>query len=122
MIRPVVSLAVTAVMISAMSPPAESTGCPVDKRAFVSATHLKTWDDLYSSYKNFRRCDDGAIGEGYSDFVARTLARSWETLPSLQSLASKDSEFRTFVIRHIDATADFTDLARASANAEHRCP
>jgi hypothetical protein len=110
------------VVVSA-EPSTTTTQCDDETMAFQSAMRLKTWGDLYAAYEKFRGCDDGAIGEAYSDFVARTLANSWKDLPSLQRLITKDPNFRTFVIvRHIDATADFADLAKASANAKQRCP
>lgn len=113
---------VALVMLSTTVAHAATPECPNDELAEVSTTHLKTWDDLYSSYKKFRQCDDGAIAEGYSDFVARTLANRWDELSTLNKLVAKDADFRIFVVRHVDATADFGDLAKTSANAQRRCP
>lgn len=83
---------------------------------------LRTWADLHSAFTQFRRCDDGAIAEGWDDFVARMLAQNWSKLAELQRLAKVDTNFRGFVIRHISNTATGDDLDRALVNARERCP
>jgi hypothetical protein len=83
---------------------------------------LRSWDVLYRSYKLFRACDDGAIAEGYSEAVARILVDHWSTLPRLVSLAKNDSEFRRFVLKHIDTTLDIDDIKKIKTNAKTRCP
>ncbi len=84
----------------------------------------KTWKDLYKLFKAYQDqdCDDGAIAEGYSDFVAQSLARHWDRIEELASLASKDDAFRIFVLEHIDATADTGDLSLLLSNAQKKCP
>jgi hypothetical protein len=91
-------------------------------RAEVDAEMPRSWDDLYKSYTLYRRCDDGAIGEGYSESVARILVDHWKTLPRLAQLASKDADFRRFVLKHVDETLVMEDIQRIKANAENRCP
>lgn len=91
-------------------------------RAEAEADGLRTWDALYKSYELYRSCDDGAIAEGYSESVARILVDHWNTLPRLADLGKKSSEFRQFVLKHIDATDDPSDLQRISQNAAKQCP
>ncbi len=59
---------------------------------------LRTWADLHRAFARFAACDDGAIAEGWSDFVARTLATRWNRTTDLQRLVAKDEAFRNFVI------------------------
>jgi hypothetical protein len=66
-----------------------------------------------------RRC---AIAEGYSEFVARSLADDWSRVADLKKLSSRDAGFHAFVLKHIDATASSSDLAKAEANAREKCP
>jgi hypothetical protein len=87
----------------------------------VSA-RLKSWTDVYNSFKRFGHCDDGAIAEGYSDSIIRLLVSRWNLLGRLQQLASLDNSFHAFVLRHIDATADELDIKRLIGNATKRCP
>lgn len=92
------------------------------RRALDGVDSLRTWDALYMSYRAYRQCDDGAIGEGYSDSVARILANRWDTLPRLAHLTGKDAEFRRFVLRHVDATNDTGDLQKIRTTAKTACP
>jgi hypothetical protein len=83
---------------------------------------LRTWDTLYRSYKSYQHCDDGAIGEGYSESVARILVDHWQTLPQLDRLARKDAHFRRFVLRHLDATLNMDDVEKVRKTATTQCP
>jgi hypothetical protein len=83
---------------------------------------LKSWTSIYDSFKRFGHCDDGAVAEGYSDSVVRTLASCWNQLGTLQKLASSDDKFHEFVLRHIDATTDERDIKKIITNATKRCP
>ena len=101
-----------------------AAGCPNSDAmiAEVSIDHLKTWEDLHALFEKYPGCNDGAIAEGYTDFVARALAGQWSHVDQLQALIARDPPFRDFVLRHIDATADCKDLSAAVANARQRCP
>jgi hypothetical protein len=91
-------------------------------RAALEAVTLHSWDALYKSYKSYRLCDDGAIGEGYSESVARILSDHWNTLPRLSQLAGNDADFRPFVIRHLDATLNMDDVQKIKKSARAQCP
>jgi hypothetical protein len=92
------------------------------RRALDEVDMLRSWDALYTSYKSYRQCDDGALGEGYSESVARILVDHWNTLPQLARLARKDAEFRAFVIGHVDATLNMDDVEKIRKNATTQCP
>jgi hypothetical protein len=83
---------------------------------------IRTWDALYKSFKSYRQCDDGAIAEGYSESVARILVDRWNTLPQLARLVRKDADFRSFVLKHVDATLDITDVQKIRKKAREECP
>jgi hypothetical protein len=51
---------------------------------------LKTWPEVYASYKAFRQCDDAAVAEGYSASVARVFSTQWETIGQLNRMVSHD--------------------------------
>jgi len=103
---------------------AQKRGCGdvEGQHAFDEAITLRSWDALYKSYKLYRQCDDGAVGEGYSESVARILSDRWNTLPELGRLAGKDSQFRAFVIEHVDATLTMDDVRKIRKNAKTQCP
>ena len=99
--------------------------CPVsDEQFFSQLSKARDWAAFYSMYQiNVLHCpDDGFYAEGYSDRVVYLLANRWSDLPTLSHLIQSDQEFRVFVYRHIDATADTDELKRLQANAQYRCP
>jgi len=92
------------------------------KSAIDQSDQLKDWKSAYEFFKHFGHCDDGAIAEGYSDSVAKLLAKDWKHLGVLDGLISNDKDFKNFVFRHIDETADTDDLKAIVKNAKLRCP
>lgn len=92
------------------------------RRALDEADTLRSWDALFKSYKTFGDCDDGAIGEGFSESVARILADHWTTLPRFVQLARQDAGFRVFVIAHVDATLNMDDVEKIKEKALAHCP
>jgi hypothetical protein len=83
---------------------------------------LNAWDALYKSFRLYGHCDDGAVGEGYSESVAWILADRWKTLPRLSSLAAEDIAFRRFVLKHIDASDDMNDIKKIKGKVQTQCP
>src|SRR4030088_1937887 len=124
MMSPSRCLAIVALALSVSSAFAQQTRCSDSEaqRAETVAEMLRSWDALYRSYKLFRQCDDGSIGEGYSESVARILVDHWNTLSQLSHLAKKDAEFRAFVMKHVDATLNMEDVEKIKQNANTRCP
>jgi hypothetical protein len=103
---------------------AERPGCDDPAALFAEGefNHLKTWRQIYDSYKHYSMCDDGIIAEGYSDVVVKMLADRWNQLPALWTLVDRDDRFGKFVLMHVDSTADDHELDRVVANASRLCP
>lgn len=119
-----VTFSCVVVLFSAGAAYAQEHACtPLEGRhALDEADTLRSWDALYKSYLTFGHCDDGAIGEGYSESVARILADHWNTLPRFVQLSGKDAAFRVFVIRHLDATLNIDDVEKIKQDAMMHCP
>jgi hypothetical protein len=96
--------------------------CSTCDDAFVTVLKLRSWKGLHAAWRRYPGCDDGAIGQGYSDFIVRTLATRWPTLRKVLRIAREDPKFLQFVIAHIDATTDPDDLTKVQENANQRCP
>jgi hypothetical protein len=96
--------------------------CHADSCPTILTYNFSTWDAVYTSFKSYRQCDDGVIGEGYSESVARLLVDRWNTLPRLRRLVGKDVGFRSFVLKHVDATLNNEDVQKIQRNARKRCP
>ena len=103
---------------------AQPPACPdvISVAAAVSEDHLKNWNDLSQLFKKYRGCDEGALAEGYSEFIVRTLARRWDTLEELRKLVTEDKTFEDFVLKHIDASADPAHIVMVLSNVKERCP
>jgi len=99
-------------------------GCSVAQAAVADENidKLRTWADLFVAFQRFHACDDGAIAEGWSDFIGRMLAKNWRAVGDLQRLVVKTQQFHRFVIRHIDETIPADHLRLIIVNARERCP
>ena len=82
----------------------------------------KTWGGLYRLFKSFGQCDDGAIAEGFSEDVAQLFLNQWTHLEVLNRLIASDKSFRKFVLRHIDATLNESELKDIADKAKSHCP
>ncbi len=86
------------------------------------ASAAKSWGELHQQFKRYAHCDDGAIGEGFSESVSVLLAEHWGDIGQLGAILKSDPAFRKFVVRHIDDTVPVDRLERISKNADKRCP
>lgn len=82
---------------------------------------LASWDQFHSAYKTFQHCDDGAIGEGFSESASLLMAEKWRSLNRLNRLARRNEEFLDFVLKHIDETVPEERLRQIENNAKNRC-
>ncbi len=85
-------------------------------------TNLRTWNELYKSFKKYGNCDDGGLAEGYSEVVATLLTSKWQTFPSLNKITLKDSSFKNFVIRHIDELMTPDQWNEIKTHSAKNCP
>ncbi len=83
---------------------------------------IESWSGLQRAFKQYGHCDDGSIGEGFSETVARLITSSGPKLQELQSLSKTDPKFRSFVVRHVDATLLPGQLSAIERQMTHSCP
>lgn len=91
-------------------------------QALDESDSLKDWNAVHRSFKRFAQCDDGAVGEGYSDTVGRLLTKDWKEITTLGTLFTADHEFERFVLRHIDETLPADELRSIARSATRNCP
>jgi hypothetical protein len=82
----------------------------------------KNWESFYRLFKQFGECDDGALGEGFSEDVAQLLSKQWAHIDALGRLTAADKAFERFVLRHIDATLSENELKTIANNSRSHCP
>lgn len=85
------------------------------------AGRLKTWPAVYDAYRRYSHCDDGSIGQGFSESITVLLSKRWNRFDEFRRLARKDGEFESFVVRHIDLTVPVERLEVIALNARQRC-
>ncbi len=90
--------------------------------AEAAAENLDTWKKVARARKRLASCDDGGVAEGFSDAVARLLARQWAQVPALVSLIHSQPELEPFVLAHLNESDDLDDLKTIRTLAIHRCP
>jgi hypothetical protein len=102
---------------------ASANECPDYAKFFASIDpEHNSWKEFHNLFIKYKECDDGVYGEGYTDFITRSLARHWDRFNELVKLTASDKVFEDFVLRHIDATADQNDIKLLLANAQQKCP
>jgi hypothetical protein len=102
--------------------PSSQDHCDQKQDQWFHQRDPKTWNELYRLFKGFGQCDDGAIGEGFSDDVAQLFLKQWPHLDVLNHLMISDEAFKKFVLLHIDATLAEEELKGIEKNAATRCP
>lgn len=93
--------------------------CSADmlRQADASLTDARhSWQGLAKHHRQFNACDDGALGEGYSDAVTSLLARRWNTFGVFERIGIKKPVFEAWAIRHVDASASPANLQRILKN------
>lgn len=92
------------------------------RQAAAEANQLNDWQSVHRSFRLYAQCDEGAIGEEYSDSISRLLAHNWKQLGTLVRLMASDPEFERFVIRHIDESMTEDEANLIVSNARLHCP
>jgi hypothetical protein len=122
-IIPIISTVTCLLMLSIPTLGAETRcGSKDAKEAESEASTLRDWQRTFDSYQRYRKCDDGAISEGYSSAVAALLAAHWEQTADLLKLFRKHPAFERFVLRHLDDTMTREQDAEIQKNALTACP
>ena len=81
---------------------------------------ITSWSTLNGTWKAYRHCDTGAVGELFTEAVLR-LVIDWKNVDQLAN-AMKDQDYNDFIVKHLrspEAKADAPDVySRTKAN----CP
>lgn len=102
----------------ARASPAEACSNEMSRQAQSSLADARgDWPALLKHQTAFAACDDGALGEGYSEAVVRLLAQRRGQIGTFAALGKAHPAFQRWVIRHIDATASDEELNSIIANA-----
>ncbi len=90
--------------------------------AETAAAEASSWPKLFRAYARYGACDDGAVGEGFSDSVTQLLSTDGAGWRRLAGLVKRDEQFLAFVLKHMDETMPQNRLVRIETNARSNCP
>jgi len=113
------------ILLSALAvTPLQAHECTVAEAqaADVGSDYWHSWPSIFAAYKRYGQCDNGAPGEGFSDDIVHLLATHWSSLHEAQRFIAQRPSFQEFIVRHVDATADYDELVRIEHSATNRCP
>ena len=113
-----------ALLASSSAAGADAKQCTQEEAmaAETEAEGLKTWPEIFQSFRRYAHCDDAAISEGYSASVATLIADRWDLILQLNALAGAHPAFRAFVLRHLDETMNADQVVTIRENAQGHCP
>jgi len=118
------ALCVAAAVTLLWTPSAYGKKCT--QRDFTAADamvdHLDSWAKVSETFTKYGHCDDSSIAEGNSEAIARLLVDHWSLLPQLGTMTEHNQPLKAFVLRHLDATLNSTDLDKIVALATSSCP
>ena len=107
-----------------LCPPAWPDEC-TSADAYTAETitaYLDSWKNVAMAFKQFGKCDDGSVAEGFSEAVARLLADHWQQLPTFVQIAQSNPGLEAFVLRHLDETINLPDAKKIAKLARDSCP
>ena len=85
--------------------------------------YLDSWGNVYTFFKQFRHCYDGAIAEGAQDRIYVLWSRQWHRLPTMISLAQRDPEFKDFLWQTLASeTFPQDEFSIVVQNTRRKCP
>lgn len=98
------------------------TRIPEGEIAYVGLNKNGDFDQAslwFAKYRN-RIADDGYFAEGYSAYVAKTLASEFSnSITMLNEINTSNPEFVKFVLKHADETASYSDLKKIIGKEKH---
>jgi hypothetical protein len=117
-------LAIFIVLSALAVAPLQAHECTVAeaRAADAASDYWHSWSSIFAAYKRYRQCDNGAPGEGFSDDIVHVLATHWSSLHQAQRFIAQQPSFQDFIVRHVDATADYDELVRVDHSATNSCP
>jgi hypothetical protein len=118
----IVTLSALSLLASCQRQRAES--CPLSDVQYARRIAAsRDWEALYALYRaNAPLCPTAVARTGYSPKLVTLFTQHWQDLPAFAESARRDPALASFVLAHIDASADSAGLKQLLLNARTRCP
>jgi hypothetical protein len=116
------TLAVTLFTLTLAGSAAAQKACSKAEEANAQKAidRVSTFATLNATWKSFRHCDSGAIGEQFTDAVLR-LVVDWKGVNQLAD-QMKDPEYNTFILNHLKSPEAKPDAPDVYSRAKANCP
>lgn len=80
---------------------------------------LKAVESVYLELSKAPKCDDASYAEGITEIIEKSLIKSFS---KIIKWGSKDQKKSSFILTHIDATANWNDLDKIVILGNKTCP
>lgn len=82
---------------------------------------ISSWSTLNSTWKSFRHCDTGAVGEAFTEAVLRQVI-DWKNVNQLADAMAKDADYKAFILAHLTSEEAKGDAQDVYSRAKGACP
>lgn len=82
---------------------------------------ISSWATLNGTWKSFRHCDTGAVGENFTEAILR-LVIDWKGVNQLADAMAKDADYKAFIIDHLKSPEAKSDAPDVYSRTKSACP
>ena len=91
-----------------------------EANAAKAIDRVTSWATLSSTWKTYRHCDTGAVGENFTEAILR-LVVDWKGVNQLAD-AMKDPDYNQFILAHLKSPEAKADAPDVYSRAKAQCP
>ena len=114
-------LALVAAALAAGPAFAQKTCSKSDQDAAMKAIdRVSSWPTLQGTWKTYRHCDSGEVGDGFTEALLRLII-DWKNIEQLAN-QMKDADYEDFIISHLRSPAAKNDAEDVYSRAKKKCP
>ena len=114
-------MAILAVSCCIFAAHAQKACSPADmQKAQKAADLVLSWPQLHKTWKDWRQCDTGEVGETFTDAMLRLMV-DWKNVDVLAE-GMKDPEYSAFILAHLASPSAKDDIAMIRSRATQSCP
>ncbi len=91
-----------------------------ESAAMKAIDRISTWAALQSTWKSWRHCDQGPVGEQFTEAILR-LVIDWKNVNQLAD-AMKDADYNAFILAHLKSPEAKGDAQDVYSRTKANCP
>ncbi|QJR12758.1 hypothetical protein DSM104443_03851 [Usitatibacter rugosus] len=111
-----------ATLVFAASAHAQKTCSKADEsNAQKAIDRISSWSTLNATWKTYRHCDTGPVGESFTEAILR-LVIDWKNMNQLADAMGKDTDYNAFILTHLKSDEAKGDAQDVYSRAKGACP